>query len=213
MSGETLPLNTGAANMADLDAVPPWFVRHVKVIARVWGVITLTVIWTTAIWTLDEHYNRKHVSAEKLYVSWYLIAIAIFMTFVEVIWIINKSACCRQDGCCFAVWRIFLWLDNWKRGVLYILFSIPAFLEGLGIYMNLICGFMLIVLGCLYITKTFRYGGYTIIREVRSTQYVESGVAKPRVITMEVTTQTDDDLYYADLFNRIDSIKPVETKK
>lgn len=72
---------------------------------------------------------------------------------------------------------------------------------------------MLIILGCLYITKTFRYGGYAVIREVRSTQYVESGVAKPRVITMEVTTQTDDDLYYADLFNRIDSIKPAEAKK
>jgi hypothetical protein len=28
------------------------------------------------------------------------------------------------------MWRVVLWFDNWKKGILYVVVSIPEFLKG-----------------------------------------------------------------------------------
>lgn len=38
------------------------------------------------------------------------------------------------------VWRIILWLDDWKRGILYIIISIPCFIEPADVWMGIISG-------------------------------------------------------------------------
>ena len=47
----------------------------------------------------------------------------------------------RDDGnCCCTLWRVFLWVDNWKKGLLYIGIAIPTFTEGIRIMLAVGCG-------------------------------------------------------------------------
>lgn len=44
------------------------------------------------------------------------------------------------SSCCMGVWRVILWLDDWKRGILYIIISIPCFIEPADVWMGIISG-------------------------------------------------------------------------
>ena len=46
----------------------------------------------------------------------------------------------RQEGCCCFCWQIVMWVDNWKKGIFYLLLSVPVFLEGMRIILGMISG-------------------------------------------------------------------------
>lgn len=57
-------------------------------------------------------------------------------------------------------------------------------------------GFLLIVCGLLYILKTFKEG---IVYTVTETQYIPTTTPVIKVVTHEISTQTDDQQYYQQL--------------
>lgn len=57
-------------------------------------------------------------------------------------------------------------------------------------------GFLLIVCGLLYILKTFKEG---IVYTVTETQYIQTTTPVIKLVTHEISTQTDDQQYYQQL--------------
>ncbi|XP_041353502.1 uncharacterized protein LOC121371571 [Gigantopelta aegis] len=165
------------------------FLKHVTLISRMWGLFTLIMVWASAVIVIQD---KKGAT----YVGWYLVAVGILLVFLELIWIVGKSACCGTAGCCCRCFTILLWLDNWKKGVLYIALSIPVFLESMRIILGVISGFFLITLGLLYIVKTFQYGQIHTREERR---YVETSTPVVQTVAHEISTQTTDETYYQEI--------------
>ncbi|XP_062603263.1 uncharacterized protein LOC134265030 [Saccostrea cucullata] len=168
----------------------PPFLRHITIIARLSTLATLAVMWAAAVYVVQD--KETHTQ----YVGFYLIGASTVVTFFELAWIINKSVCCKQEGCCCACWQIVMWMDNWKKGILYLLISIPVFLEGMRIILGIISGFLLILCGLLYILKTFKEG---IVYTVTETRYIPTPTPSINIVTHEIYTQTEDSEYYKEL--------------
>ncbi|XP_033733981.1 uncharacterized protein LOC117323083 [Pecten maximus] len=168
------------------------FLSKITVIARLWAILTLAVMWGAGVYTIQ---NPPDVDP-KLYLGWYLIAASIVVTLLELTWIINKSTCCKREGCCCHCWSVIMWIDNWKKGVLYLLLSAPVFMEGLRNILGIISGFLLVVCGLLYIVKTFKDG---IVYTVTETRYVKTYTPNVNMLVHEMATQTDDDRYYEEI--------------
>ncbi|KAK6182478.1 hypothetical protein SNE40_010159 [Patella caerulea] len=156
----------------------PFCIKNITIITRIVGLMTVTAMWVSAVLSIED----KQVYS---YVGWYLLAASIVVTFLELLWLMDKCACCSRTGCCCTCWSFMLWFDTWKRGFLYILISIPMFLNGMRIYLSIICGFLLMFLAFLYTIKTFKHG---IVYEVQETKVIHTDTTK--VITHEISTQT-----------------------
>lgn len=52
----------------------------------------------------------------------------------------TRSSFYSREGCCCRCWSILMWVDNWKKGVLYILVSVPLFLKGLQDVLGIVTG-------------------------------------------------------------------------
>lgn len=46
----------------------------------------------------------------------------------------------RQEGCCCFCWKLVMWVDNWKKGILYLLIAFPVFLEGMRTVLGIVSG-------------------------------------------------------------------------
>ncbi|XP_048737791.1 uncharacterized protein LOC125652533 isoform X2 [Ostrea edulis] len=171
-------------------AKTPPFLRHITAIARLTTLATLTVMWAAAVYVVQDKDKNTQ------YVGFYLIGASVLVTFLEMTWIINKSACCRKEGCCCACWQLLMWVDNWKKGVVYLLISIPVFLEGMRIILGIISGFLLIMCGLLYILKTFKEG---VVYTVTETRYIPTLTPSIDLVTHEISTQTEDSEYYREI--------------
>lgn len=168
----------------------PPFLRNITIIARLSTLATLAVMWAAAIYVVQDKDRATQ------YVGFYLIGASVVVTFFEATWIINKSACCRHEGCCCFCWQLVMWVDNWKKGILYLLIAFPVFLEGMRTVLGIVSGFLLIVCGLLYILKTFKDG---IVYTVTETQYIPTTTPVIKLVTHEISTQTDDQQYYQQL--------------
>ncbi|KAK3093725.1 hypothetical protein FSP39_019324 [Pinctada imbricata] len=152
-------------------AKTPCFLTQVTIIARVWAMVTVTVMWAAAITTIQRPPDQK-----QLIIGWYLV----------------------REGCCCKCWIIVMWVDDWKKGVLYLVLAIPVFLEGFRFILGILSGFMLVVCGLLYIVKTFRDG---LVYTVTETRYVKTFTPSVRVVTHNIETQTEDYKYYQELYD------------
>ena len=47
---------------------------------------------------------------------------------------------CRKNDCCCRCWRLMLWMDNWRKTLLYIVFGVPMFIRNLVTVYTVICG-------------------------------------------------------------------------
>ncbi|ELU04188.1 hypothetical protein CAPTEDRAFT_225987 [Capitella teleta] len=127
-----------------------WFFRHSTAIAHIWGVLTLVGLWYC---TVDLLKNRN----DHTYTPYYTLVAAIIVSFFEFVWFMNKIVCCKDNGqCCCALWRIIVWVDNWKKGVLYCLVSIPEFLKGWHSSLAVIAGILIVLLAVVYFLKSFK---------------------------------------------------------
>ncbi|KAK3576756.1 hypothetical protein CHS0354_014570 [Potamilus streckersoni] len=172
----------------------PFVLRYITVITRLWTAATLAVLWAAAVTTLHDNFNGRGLSEVA---GWYLLAVSLLITVLELVWIINKSRCCRPERCCWRCWQVILWFDDWKKGILFLLLTIPLFLESMRVLMGIISAFLMIVCGCLYIVKTFRYTTSFKSSTVTETRYIRTYSPSVRIITHEISTQTDDLKYYA----------------
>lgn len=129
----------------------PCFIRYITAVARTWGILTTIALWFCTVKMLME-------LTDYIILQWYTLAVTILVTFLEFAWILTKCACCADDGgCCCTCWRVILWLDNWKKSILYILLAIPEFLFGLFSLYTLLSGCLLAAMGVFYFMKAFKY--------------------------------------------------------
>jgi len=163
--------------------------EHIKVYARLAGVLTVAAMWVSAVVMIQDKDLR-----DGQWLPWYLLAAAIVVTIFELLWIINKCACCAKDGACCTCWSVLLWLDNWKRFLLYVLMAVPMFLRGFSMPLGLLCGSMLIITANLYMIKTF----YAPKSARTPKIVVTTKTPNISMVTTNVSTQTDLQKYKLD---------------
>ncbi|RUS89517.1 hypothetical protein EGW08_002705 [Elysia chlorotica] len=158
-----------------------FILRNIKIFSRTLGLITLAVLWISCVFIIRDHSHS--------YVGFYLIPISVIVTFFEITWILDKAACCVREGCCCHVWTGILFVDTWVKFLMYTGLSIPLFLSDDRILLGIISGLILIILGALYLIKTFR-GQVTVTVYKTVTHHRRNS----SLVFHEMTTQTDDDL-------------------
>ncbi|XP_052058859.1 uncharacterized protein LOC127699145 isoform X2 [Mytilus californianus] len=138
----------------------PKLLAYIPAVARLWTMGTLALMWSTSVTTL------QFASGAPLYWGWYIL----------------------KEGCCCRCWSVVMWIDNWKKGILYLLLTIPIFLIGTKVILGFISGLALIIAGLLYILKTFKEG---IIYTVTETRYIKTYT--PPVNVVSCHTQTEEE--------------------
>lgn len=115
---------------------------------RLCGLLAVIAIWGVAAETV---FNRH-------YLGYYLLALACVSTVLEVTFGITYfiEHCFSVDSHCRSCWSCVLWLDDWKKCVLYYVLCIPCFVQPVDVKIAIIPGIMLIVSGSLYLLKTFK---------------------------------------------------------
>ncbi|KAI8726096.1 hypothetical protein BgiMline_009293 [Biomphalaria glabrata] len=159
---------------------------NIKTIARCFGLITIAVLWVSTVLIIKDHNNS--------YVGYYLIGVSTLVTFFELTWIVDKSACCLRQGCCCRVWSAIMWVDNWRKFILYLLMSVPLFLEDFRLVFSIVSGLLLMFLSTLYLIKTFR-SHVSVKYERTEKRFVSTKTPVIRMVTHEMSTQTDTQQY------------------
>ncbi|KAK6182479.1 hypothetical protein SNE40_010160 [Patella caerulea] len=160
----------------------PFCLKYITIIARIKGLITVIMLWVSAILRIKAVHNMDFRGG-------YMLAVAIVVTFFELTWIIDKSVCCRREGCCCTCWSSVLWVDIWKRGILYVLMSTPMLVNGTNELPGLFSGLLLLFLSFLHVIKTFKIG---IALEGKIEKTIDTEIGKIEIITDEKSTQTDN---------------------
>ncbi|XP_060063394.1 transmembrane protein 72-like [Ylistrum balloti] len=122
-------------------------------LCRFWGIITAIALWGISV--EEAFYGR--------YVGFILLIEAVIVTSLEVVFFIDicvkifKSNDDDEESvsCCLKMWACVLWLDNWKKGVFYLLLAVPCFIEPNDAWLAIISGVMLIMSAIFYVIKTF----------------------------------------------------------
>jgi len=86
----------------------------------------------------------------------YLFVFAIPLTALEFSTLF--MACCtfcRDDGKFCKLWHFIMRLDGWQRGAFYIVIAFPTFIPGFTSVFAAVVGFLLILLGLMYVAKKF----------------------------------------------------------
>ncbi|BFZ12447.1 hypothetical protein BsWGS_15486 [Bradybaena similaris] len=156
---------------------------NIKLIARTLGLITVGVMWVSTVIIINDH--------SQSYLGYYLIAASSVVTFFEVTWILDKLACCVRQGCCCRMWAAIMWVDNWKKFILYVLLAIPLFLENMRLVLGIVSGLLLILLSTMYLIKTFRTYVSVSYERTEHRQVIVSKTAAIRTVSHEISTQTD----------------------
>ncbi|CAG5132049.1 unnamed protein product [Candidula unifasciata] len=176
MSSENQPLHT-----AEERQYYNFFLANIKLIARTMGLITVAVMWVSTVIIINDY--------SKSYLGYYLIAASSVVTFFEVTWILDKMACCVREGCCCRMWAAIMWVDNWKKFILYVLLAVPLFLENMRLVLGIVSGLLLILLSTLYLIKTFRT--YNAVYYETTEQRRQVIISKTPSIQHRLYTATD----------------------
>ncbi|XP_064623618.1 uncharacterized protein LOC135485476 isoform X2 [Lineus longissimus] len=152
----------------EVEEEPNCCLKYITIIVRTWGILTAGALLGLSIRSLQADHTK--------YIGWYILGVAIVVTFFELTWLINKCACCDDRSCCCLIWRGIVWIDNWRKTLLYVALCIPCFLKGMKVLMGVVCGLILIVLALLYLVKSFKN--------------VHCGKKKRNINYMEVTSPT-----------------------
>lgn len=114
---------------------------------RFWGIITAFSLWGSGV----EAVYYGHI------LGYYLTLAAAFVTFLELVFAMNYLVAVCQgeaDSCAKHIWTAIVMVDNWKKGILYLLFSVPCFLQPTTVWLGIISGVMLVISAILYFIKT-----------------------------------------------------------
>ncbi|XP_074662647.1 uncharacterized protein LOC141915131 [Tubulanus polymorphus] len=166
----------------ELDEDTPCCLRYITLFSRLWGVVLVAALWASTIKILEAH--KGHI-----FIGWYLLGAAILTSLLELIWLIDKCICCPEDrGCCCCLWKCILWLDNWRKTIIYTAAAIPCFIKT--VLLGVICGVFMLVAAMLYFVKSFKYCRCTK-KTHRHASYMEVSSPQVSLIKHEVTQPTD----------------------
>ncbi|XP_019644775.1 PREDICTED: transmembrane protein 72-like isoform X1 [Branchiostoma belcheri] len=124
-----------------------WMWTYYTLVTRIFGILTAIVLWGVGVET---------ITSINIGIGLYLIIVAIVTSFLEATFLLDKCACCGEGTACHKVWRVVMWIDNWKKAILYILLSIVCFLNPVSSWMAVIPGLFLILSGLLYMGRTYK---------------------------------------------------------
>lgn len=115
---------------------------------RVWGLITAAGLWGVGI----EAAVYKHTIAA------YFLVIAVITMFLETVFLMDYwvAVCMSEDSSFMKFWEKVLWLDDWKKALLYAAFSCPCFINLYELPLGIVSGVMLVISFILYLIKTWK---------------------------------------------------------
>lgn len=113
---------------------------------RVWGLITAAGLWGVGI----EAAVYKHTIAA------YFLIIAVITMFLETVFLMDYwvAVCISEESTFMKIWKKILWLDDWKKGLLYAAFSFTCFINPHELPLGIVSGVMLVISFILYVIKT-----------------------------------------------------------
>ncbi|KAF8387149.1 hypothetical protein PRIPAC_76291, partial [Pristionchus pacificus] len=150
-NGSSSSMNNSSSNLVEAGATKvlrrPIF-KYIKYVRTLVGLITVFVLISAGI---DCLFSIPHIP-----IGIYLIVIFCPVFLLEVGFLIKTI--CGTDGICCRVFSLVLSFDKIKRGLFYLLLSIPCFLDFLGpsLYTR-IAGSFLIASGLFYLLKDREY--------------------------------------------------------
>ncbi|EDO38310.1 predicted protein [Nematostella vectensis] len=133
------------ANGEELDR--SFFWRHFTTFTRILGLATCVAMWWVGILLIDKPDKRIAV---------YLLITGASISFLEIIFIIDKCACCKEGSFGFSLWKFLRAFDNWKKFLLYVVLSSVCYLHPTEYWQGLVVGVMLDILAFFYLIRTFR---------------------------------------------------------
>ena len=88
----------------------------------------------------------------------YVVFAVTVVTFFETMFVCHRLCCSddRKDTRLHRVWDFLLGIDTWKKLILYILLSLPAFINPKDSPLTLGCGILINVIGIVDILQLFR---------------------------------------------------------
>lgn len=116
---------------------------------RFWGIVTSIVLCGVGV-DVTVHHHTLGV---------YLIIGALIIFILEITWAVTLflQVCVRdENSLVWRCWDVVLWLNLWKRGLLYLFLSTILFLRPHRLWLSIVAGMQLIVLGVCYLLLTFR---------------------------------------------------------
>ena len=126
-----------------------FLVRHWSTISRAVNLIIVTILWFMLLFLLEK--ENKQVG---IYVVFAVTVVTFFETMFVCHWL-----CCgddRKDTRLHRLWDFLLGIDTWKKLILYVLLSIPAFINPKDSPLTLGCGILINVIGIVDILQLFR---------------------------------------------------------
>ncbi|XP_052821476.1 uncharacterized protein LOC128246943 [Mya arenaria] len=152
-------------------------------------------IWITRLFGLFTAVALLGIAVETLvyghYLGYVILVEGIIVTFLEVVFGITYivNLCCSVDTCFKQCWDCVLWLDDWKKAVLFFIFSIPCFIQPSQVWLAVIAGIMLVISAILNIFKTFK----TRVEKERKTHTQTPSYDKFEEIHEDGDIDDDDD--------------------
>ncbi|CAI9716218.1 Hypothetical predicted protein [Octopus vulgaris] len=162
-----------------------------NLIIRLWCIITVIVLWVVSIRLLKRDRTRPFA------ISWYLMSATVIATILECIWIMNKMPWCQENGCCYCVcWKVVTFVSKWKKGLLYIVMSLPTFWISKDTTDGQIGGSMLLIAGILLIFRSIFSLFFREDSEERK-YFLKTNPVHVKMVSHEISTQTEDSEYSA----------------
>ncbi|XP_071829332.1 uncharacterized protein [Apostichopus japonicus] len=114
--------------------------EYFNTVVRVVGVILAIVFWIVGI------NGGPLVNPEFFYVLF----LAIVVSILEGLFLFESciTGCCDRDGCCGKTWTVVLFVDNWKRSIVYGGLSVPCFFWK---SLTILAGSALLLLAVMYL--------------------------------------------------------------
>ncbi|XP_074649477.1 transmembrane protein 72-like [Tubulanus polymorphus] len=116
---------------------------------RTWSILTATGLWGVGC----EILTRRHPLGA------YILVVAILMSFLEVVFAVNICIvlCMRDENPQFiSFWKNVLWIDDWRKGFLYLVLSVGCFTQPHIEWLAVVSGVMMVISGILYSVKTYK---------------------------------------------------------
>lgn len=120
------------------------FWEYLVPFTRFWGVFTSVILCGVGVDVTFHHHA----------VGIYIIIGAVVVFFLEITWAVTLflQVCLRNEySPVYRCWDAVLWLDRWKKALLYLAFSILLFIHPHRLWLSSAAGVMLVLLACLYL--------------------------------------------------------------
>lgn len=117
-------------------------------LTRFWGIFTSVVMCGVGV---DVTIHHHHTGV-------YVILASLIVFFLEITWAVTLflQVCVQNEqNAVFQCWDGVLWINRWKKTIIYWSFSILLILKPHRLWLSSVAGVMLVLLGILYLVLCF----------------------------------------------------------